>query len=379
MRILLAPDSYKNSMCSVRAARTMADAVRSEMPEAQVDIAPMSDGGEGLMEAVRVAKGGERRKVVVHDPLGRLITSGFAVLPCGETAVVEMAAASGLELLAPRERDALKTTSYGTGELIRAALEDGYRDVIVGIGGSATVDGGLGMAQALGYRFFNKQAELIENFAGGGQLSQVHNCETENVYPALKHANVSVASDVTNPLLGTQGAAPVYGPQKGASPQAVEDLACGLQNFSALCCRQGLVREVDQPGSGAAGGLGFGLRTFCGARILSGARLVATLNNLYQRMEQADLCITGEGCTDRQTLSGKVCQVVGEIASEYTVPVILLSGAVEDDCDAELPASVRVVFSVLRGPATLTEALRNGEENLWYTVRNVIRASRLQI
>ncbi len=371
MKIILAPDSYKGNMRSPEICKIMEKAILDIIPEAEVISIPMADGGEGTVDAAVAATGGHLQTVIVHDPLGRLIDAQYGVTGNGKTAIMEMAAASGLELLKSNELNPLKTTTYGTGEVIRHILKSGINDIIIGIGGSATTDGGAGMAQALGYKFPVTRGGNQVCGCSGEDMGEICGVDDSDVIQELENAKIRVACDVTNPLLGPNGAAHVYSPQKGASPEMVEILEANMANYAAAIQKAGFANNCDQPGDGAAGGLGFGLRTLAGAEIVSGAGLMIELTGMKELLKDADLLITGEGCTDGQTTSGKLCAVVADTASQAGVPTVLLSGAIKGDF-ALLRKKFIATLSIASGPGALEDALKNAPDNLYNTVVSVI-------
>ncbi|MGE5543235.1 MAG: glycerate kinase, partial [Bacillota bacterium] len=325
MRIVIAPDSYKGSATALQVGGAMADGLRAVWPEAAIDLAPVADGGQGTVDALVLAAGGTTRTAVVTGPLGAPVNAKYGILADG-TAVIEMAQASGLMLVKPGDRNPLVTTTYGTGELIRTVLEGGARTIIVGIGGSATNDGGAGMAQALGVSFLDENGREIGR--GGGELARVTRVDLSRLHPAVRNRGVRVlvACDVDNPLCGPAGASRTYGPQKGATPEMVERLDDALARFAGVVERAVGRGFKDSPGAGAAGGLGFGLMAFLGARLEPGIQIVANAARLKERIQAADLVITGEGCTDWQTAHGKTAAGVARIARECGVPAIIISG-----------------------------------------------------
>ena len=366
MKIILAPDSYKGNIRSPEICEIISQAILDQMPNAEVISIPMADGGEGTIEAAVSATGGTLVPIKVHNAVGKKIDATYGLTNDGKTAIMEMASSSGLELLSPEEMDPMLTTTYGTGEMIRAIIESGVRDIIIGIGGSATNDGGAGMAQALGYKF--KLPDGSDQVCGcsGGGLGDICGIDAADVIPELKETRIRVACDVTNPLLGPNGAAEVYSPQKGASPEMVEQLEKNMAKYAGVLIENGLTETCSDPGDGAAGGLGFGLRVLTGAEMVSGAELMIELTGMKEHLKNADLLITGEGRTDNQTLSGKLCQVVAETASAKNVPTILLSGAVSGDTK-KLLKSFTTVLSITPGPVQLQEALENSRKNLYNT------------
>lgn len=330
MKVVIATDSFKGSLKAQEACELVAEAIAGIVPDTEIATVPMADGGEGTARAMIAAAGGQWIPQVVMGPIEQMrAEAGFAWLP-DETAVVEMASASGLELLSPEQMDPLKTTTYGTGELVKAAVEYGARTVLLAVGGSATVDGGVGAATALGWRFLDDNAERVP--LGGGGLERI----VRIIPPATllrsdddrKPIPVEVLCDVDSPLCGRRGAARVYGPQKGATPGMVERLESGLAHLAELV-REQLNRDVaNVPGSGAAGGLAAGAIAFMNAKLVSGIETVMAHSNLRTELESADWVITGEGCFDRQSLSGKVVAGILKIARQSNTRVAVLAGQV---------------------------------------------------
>lgn len=342
------------------------NAFLEHIPDAEIISIPMADGGEGTTDAAVAATGGKLIPVKVHNAAGSMLEASYALTPDGKTAIMEMAASCGLELLSPEEMNPTQTTTYGTGEMIRAIVESGVRDIVIGIGGSATNDGGAGMAQALGYKFNVAGNQYQVCGCSGGGLGDICGIDASGVMPELKNTRIRVACDVTNPLLGSNGAARIYSPQKGASPEMVELLEQNMANYADVLIEGGMAESCDHPGDGAAGGLGFGLRVLADAEMVSGAQLMIELTGMKKHLQDADLLITGEGCTDNQTLSGKLCQIVAETATATNVPTILLSGAVHGEI-SELRKSFTTVLSITPGPIPLEDALKNSRDNLYNT------------
>lgn len=366
LKVVVAPDKFKGSLTAVEAARAMADGVTDAEPRAEVVVCPMADGGEGTVTAIASATGAQIREEEVSGPLpGQIVTARWAFLPPGalktpllqaeKTAVIEMAQASGLWLVPPDKRDPFVTTTLGTGQLISAAIDAGCRRVIVGIGGSATVDGGTGMASALGYRFLGEDGREVP--PGGGSLERIGSIDSSGRDPGLSGTELLVACDVDNPLVGDEGAAAVYGPQKGATPEQVAALERGLRRLGELIEAQLGVEVLKAPGAGAAGGLGAGLVTFCGARITSGVELVAEVVGLREKIIGADLVLTGEGSFDAQSARGKAPAGVARIAREMGVPAVILAGQLVGDAGADLGPGV-AAFPVAHGPMDLDTAMR---------------------
>lgn len=364
MKIIVAPDSFKGNMRSAEVCRIVRSAILAEMPEADVVTIPMADGGEGTVDAVVAATGGTIRAVEVTGPLGLPVMAQYGVLPDG-SAIMEMAAASGIELVPVDALDPMRATTFGTGELLAHIIREGHRFVVMGIGGSATVDGGTGLAQALGFRLLDADGQPITE-RGGQMLASVAAIDRSGALPELKNSAVRVACDVTNPLTGSSGAAVVFGPQKGATNITVPLLDAGLANLRDCC---GL---IEAPGDGAAGGLGYGLRAFCDAKMVPGAQLIAETVGLSAALDGADLLITGEGRTDGQTASGKLCSVLAGIARERGVKTLLISGALQGDLDALLKTFDHAL-SISAGHTSLEACIAHAPADLTFTVRNIFR------
>ncbi len=373
MKVVIALDSFKGCMTSLEAGGIVAAVLGEALPDAELQVAAAADGGEGTTEAVLRAVGGERRSVTVTGPLGNPVTASFGLVADGRTAVLEMASASGLELVPPGRLDPLVATSFGAGELITAALDAGARELVVGVGGSATVDGGVGMAQALGWAVL--RADGSDCGPGGAALAAVEEIFGLGVVPELAFSRVRAACDVTNPLLGPTGAARIFGPQKGATPVVVEELERGLARLAEVWRREGLLDSVDHPGDGAAGGLGAGLRAFCRAELCPGTELVAELTGLDRAIRAADVLITGEGRTDDQTAGGKLPAVLAAMARRAGSSTVLVSGAIDGDLP-ELDAAFDARFATVGPEVPAAEAVAHGRENLAATVREVARALR---
>lgn len=325
-KIAVASDSFKGSLTSLEVAHCVERAVHDILPDCEVVTAGVADGGEGTMDTLLQALGGERVTIDVKDPLGRIVPASYVVLADGVTAVLEMASASGLTLLAPDERNPLKTSTYGTGQLIRNALDRGCRKFLVGIGGSATNDAGIGMLSALGYCFLD--ASGVELAPSGETMQYVCMIDSSRIHPHLREAEFTVACDVTAPLFGPEGAAYVYAPQKGADPQMVEALDEGLRHFAGVAAGA-MGRDCSHmPGAGAAGGLGYAFRQFLDARLESGVEMVLGAIGFDKLVEGADLVITGEGCIDGQTLTGKAPCGIARHAMRLGVPVLAIGGKV---------------------------------------------------
>ncbi|WP_371233849.1 glycerate kinase [Pseudomonas sp. QE6] len=353
MKVVIAPDSFKESLSAPEVAQAIARGWQRARPTDEVLLRPMADGGEGTVDAVLAAKPGERRECRVCGPLGQPVTAHWGWLEDG-TAVIEMAAASGLHWVPQRKRDATRTTSRGTGELIREALGAGARKIILGLGGSATNDAGLGLLQALGARFLDAQG--AELGAGGAALGTLMAIELSGLDPRLHQVEVEVAADVNNPLCGPHGASAVFGPQKGASPAQVEQLDAALRHFAEVAAQTLGEDHSLFPGVGAAGGLGFASRAFLKARFRPGIELVAELSGLEQALQGAALVITGEGRLDGQSLHGKTPVGVARLARRAGIPVIALAGSLGEGVAGLREEAIEAAFSLVPGPMSLAQA-----------------------
>lgn len=373
MKIVIAPDSFKEALSARDACEAIARGIRRVRPDAVIDAVPMADGGEGTVDALIAATGGEARETAVCGPLGDPVTARWGRLgPDGTTAVLEMAAASGLALVAPERRNPEQTTTYGTGELVRAALDAGATRILVGIGGSATTDGGAGAAQAIGVRFLRHDGREFDPGLAGGLLGELDRIDLGARDPRIATSDIQVACDVDNPLCGPRGAAAVYGPQKGATPEQVRRLDANLAHL-AKCIRRDLGRDVrDVAGAGAAGGLGAGLVAFFGASLRSGIRLVMDAVGFEARIRDADLVITGEGRLDGQSMMGKVIDGVGRACKRAGVPVIALVGAIGEGADATL-AVLDAYHGITPRGTPLPDALAASAANLEATIETVLR------
>lgn len=354
MKLVIAPDSFKESLSAPEVAAAIARGWSRARPLDEILLRPMADGGEGTVDAVLAATGGERRECTVRGPLGAPVQAHWGWLEEG-AAVIEMAAASGLHWVAPQQRDATRTTSYGTGELIRAALEAGARKIILGLGGSATNDGGMGLLQALGVRFLDERGEPLGD--GGAALAGLHAIDLAGLDPRLAAVEVEVAADVNNPLCGEHGASAVFGPQKGASPEQVRQLDAALARYAEVAARTLGQDHSLFPGVGAAGGLGFAARAFLKARFRPGVELVAEVSGLAEALRGADLAITGEGRLDEQSLHGKTPIGVARLAREAGVPLIALAGSLGKGYGRLHEAGIAAAFSLVPGPISLAEAM----------------------
>jgi glycerate kinase len=372
MKVVVAPDKFKGSLSAPDAARAMARGVAAAAAGAEVELVPMADGGEGTVEALVAATGGAFREEVVTGPLGEPRSARFGMLGDGRTAVIEMAAASGLVLVPQDLRDPWRATTRGTGELLLAAIAAGARRVIVGIGGSATNDGGAGLGQALGYHLLDASGGDLE--PGGGALARLDRIDPTGRDPRLEGTVVSVACDVVNPLCGPDGASAVYGPQKGASGSMIAALDANLEHYARVVARD-LAREIrDVPGAGAAGGLGGGLVAFASGRLEPGVGLVIDAVNLVRRLQGADLCLTGEGALDASSAFGKTAVGVARMARSLGCPTIALAGTIGAGAESVQAEGIDAYFSLCAGPMALEEAMAQGALLLERVTAQAVRA-----
>ena len=371
MKIVMAPDSFKGALRSPEVAAALAEGWKSVRAADEVIAIPLADGGEGTAEALRLATGGERVTVQAHDALMRPVRAEYSVLGGGKTAVMEMATAAGIELLTRDELDPRVATTYGAGEVLLAALKRGAEKIVVGIGGSATVDGGAGFLQALGVKYFDADGRLIPPGIGGGSLCRIARIDASALEATIR-GELVVACDVTNPLLGETGTVAVFGPQKGVTPELKTPMEENIRHWSEIVKRSGLADRCDAPGDGAAGGLGFALRTVLKAEVRSGAGLVLDLSGFDDAVRGAALVVTGEGCSDEQTAYGKLCAVVAERAETAQVPTVLCAGALRGDTSA-LEKRFDGVFSIAAGPGPLDAAIAATRENLRRAGANLAR------
>jgi len=357
MRILIAPQSLKGSLTAAEAGSAIAQGVRVVYPKAEIEVVPVADGGEGTVQALVDASGGKIIQKMVTGPLGEPVQAFFGLMGDGSTAAIEMAACAGLPLVPPEKRDPRITTTYGVGELILAALDYGSRQFFIGIGGSATNDGGAGMAQALGAALFSARGTEITR--GGAALATLVHISTSTMDTRLQKCTVEVACDVTNPLCGPTGASAVYGPQKGATPEMVEELDKALAHYAQIIEQDLGISVRDIPGAGAAGGLGAGLIAFLHAKLRPGAQIVFEAVDLEERIRQADLVITAEGQIDAQTAYGKSVGAVAEIAKRYDLPVLAFAGSLGDNYQVVYELGVDAVTALPSSPMTLAYAMEN--------------------
>lgn len=366
MRIVVAMDSFKGSLTSLEAGNAVRDGIMKADPSACVTVCPMADGGEGTVEALRQGLGGDAVTVSVMGPLGASVDAVYCVLPDRRTAVMEMAAAAGITLVAPRERDVRRATTYGVGQLILDAIARGCRHFILGIGGSATNDGGTGMLAALGYEFLDQNGDKIPLGAAG--LEQLHRISAENVLPELAECTFRIACDVTNPLCGSNGCSAIFGPQKGATQDMIPQLDAWLRNYGKLAKTVSEKADPDYPGAGAAGGLGFAFLTFTNATLEPGVEIILSETGLEEKIRSADIVVTGEGRLDRQTVMGKAPIGVAKLAKKHGKKVIAFCGCLGEGAEACLDHGIDAYFPIVQTSATAEEALRT--ENAYRDLRD---------
>ena len=375
MRIIIAPQSLKGSLTAAEAGQAIARGVRVVYPEAEIDIVPVADGGEGTVQALVDATGGELVQQTVTGPLGKPVAAFFGLLGDGRTAAIEMAACAGLPLVPLNQRDPRFTTTFGVGELIVAALNRGCHHFIIGIGGSATNDGGAGMVQALGASLLTAKGTKIAQ--GGAALATLSSISLENIDPRLQQCKIEVASDVTNPLCGPLGASAVYGPQKGATPQMVIQLDAALAHYAQIIERDLGHSVKDVPGAGAAGGMGAGLIAFLHATLRPGAQIVSEAVRLEERVRIASLVITAEGQLDGQTAYGKSVGAVAGLAKRYGLPVLALAGGLGNDYQSVYTLGIDAVVVLPSRPMTLAYAMEHAAALTSDAIERALRILRI--
>ena len=371
MKIIIAPDSFKGSVSAIEVAESMQKAVLSVDLSAKTVIMPVADGGEGTIDAIATCVPATIHETEVSGPMGHKAIAKYAILEDSETAVIEMAQASGLPMVPSDERNPLLATTYGTGQLMKDALNRGCKKMIIGIGGSATNDGGAGVLMALGASF--KDAEGKELEFGGGALANLAEIDMSNFDSRIFNVDITVACDVTNPLTGENGASHVYGPQKGATPEMVKQLDAALAHFAMVSAQEIGEDYSTYPGTGAAGGLGFALIAYCKAKFAAGIDIVLDVTGFEEELKDADLVLTGEGRIDGQSVQGKVLYGIGTRAKEKGVPVIAIGGAVREDSEALLDYGITSMFSIANGPMSLEYAMENGSNLIYQITKNVMR------
>jgi glycerate kinase len=373
MKIILAPDSFKGNLTSLEVATAFEKGIKRILPRAKCIKVPMADGGEGTVQSLVDGLGGKFIRKRVVGPAGNTVSARYGLLSDGKTAVIEMAEASGLPLVSGKNKNPLKTTTYGTGELILDAAKRGAEKIIIGIGGSATNDGGVGMAQAIGIRFLNKQGKVISDYGSGGMLKKIASIDNKKADPLLKKIKIIVACDVNNILCGKSGASYVFAPQKGATPAMVRILDENLRHLGKVI-KQSLRKDVTKlKGAGAAGGLGAGLVAFTKARMKSGIEIVIDATNICKYMENADLVITGEGRVDTQTAFGKTPSGIAKAARKYHIPTVVIGGGITDDANDIFAYGIDGLESACARDMSLEEAIKNSRKHLENAAERAIR------
>lgn len=377
MKIIIAPDSFKESLTALEVANAIEQGFKHVFPYAEFCKVPMADGGEGSVQSLVDATNGSLVEVEVTAPLGNKTTAFFGLSGDKQTAFIEMAAASGLHLVPFEQRNPLMTTTFGTGELINAALDYGVKKIILGIGGSATNDGGVGMLQAVGFSFKNAEGEEIG--FGGGALNQIDTISLEKRDPRLTQVEFEVACDVDNPLCGERGAAAVFAPQKGATASMVTLLDNALAHFANIVRQKLDIEIADKAGAGAAGGMGAGLLLLPKVQLKAGVQIIIEATNLAEKIQNADLVITGEGRMDAQSIAGKTPIGVAKLAKQFGKPVIAIVGCLRDDYPVVYQHGIDAVFPIIKQLGSLEETLQSGKENLCSCAENVARLLALKL
>lgn len=373
MRVVVAIDSFKGSMSSLEAGEAISNGIKKAHKDAEVEIRPLADGGEGTVEALSIGMGGKLIKVDVTGPVGRKVRAVYGIVDSSKTAIIEMSQAAGITLVSGDERNPLYTTTFGVGELIKDAINKGCRHFVVGIGGSATNDCGIGMLQALGYEFLDKEGNQVGFGASG--VRDIVSIKDENVIKELSECYFRVACDVNNPLCGDLGCSAIYGPQKGATQEMVADMDGWLKNYSKIVKEKYPTADSEYPGTGAAGGLGYAFFNFTNSKLESGIKIVLDETKLEEYVKDADIVVTGEGRLDHQTVMGKAPVGVANIAKKYNKKVIAFSGSVTEDAGVCNEHGIDAFFPILRRIVTLEEAMQTdtAKQNLTDTAEQVFR------
>ncbi|ONI42662.1 glycerate kinase [Candidatus Epulonipiscium fishelsonii] len=371
MKVLVSVDSLKGSLSSIEAGNAVKDGILKVYKEAQVEVMPLADGGEGTVEALVEGMKGIKKQIVVKGPLLKEVTATYGILEHSNTAIMEMAEASGITLIPEFEKNPLKATTFGVGEMIKEAINHNCRNFIIGIGGSVTNDGGIGMLQALGFEFLDENKNPVGQ--GGEALEKIAYIETKNKIKEIDECNFKIACDVNNPLYGEKGATAIYGPQKGVTPDLVTRLDAGMINFANVCAKTFGVDNSEVPGVGAAGGLGFGFLTFLNATLKSGVQIILEEINLEDKIKDVDIVITGEGRLDNQTAMGKAPIGVAKLAKKYNKKVLAFAGATADDATECNKEGIDAYFSIVNKAMPLSEAIDkiNAHRNMVNTVEQV--------
>ncbi|WP_347552711.1 glycerate kinase [Pseudalkalibacillus hwajinpoensis] len=372
MKIVIAPDSFKGSLSAMEAAEAIDRGIKKAIPETETVLLPIADGGEGTLETLVAATGGSKKKTAVTAPLGNSVLSEYGILGDNKTCVIEMASASGLGLVPNEELNPLVTTTFGTGELIKQALDDGFTSFILAIGGSATNDGGAGMLQALGIRLLDEKENEVG--FGGGELNKITSIDVSGFDERIKHSTFLIASDVQNPLIGLEGASHVFAPQKGATKEMVKRLDNSMMNWADEVEKVTGVHLHDKPGAGAAGGIGGAFQAFFPSKMKRGIDVVIEFTGLYESLSKANLVITGEGQVDFQTASGKTPMGVAQAANTLNIPTIVMAGSVGTGIEVLYQFGVVSVNSIINQPMSLNEAMEYAPQLLERSTEQVIRS-----
>lgn len=373
MNIVIAPDSFKESLPAMDVALAIERGIRRVVPDAHCVCVPLADGGEGTVDALVQAKHGRYIEKNVRGPAGKRVTAQYGLLASKKTAVIEVAAASGLSLVKGKQRNPLNTTSFGSGELIADALDRGVRKIIIGLGGSATIDGGMGVLQALGLRFYDKQGQLIRKSANGSLLGSIESIDRSRLHNRVKHTEFLLAADVTNYLCGSKGAAHVFGKQKGATAGMIAKLDKNLAHLATVIKRDMHINVTRVKGGGAAGGMGAGLYACLDARLVSGIELVLGMTNIKTHLNNADILITGEGRLDMQTAEGKTIAGVAKLATSMNVPTVAIGGEIADDAGKLFKKSITAQASVIGRSMTLDTAMLHAKEYIANAAERTMR------
>jgi glycerate kinase len=372
VKIVIAPDSFKGSISAIEAAEAIERGVKRCFPQAETIKVPIADGGEGTMDCLLKSSGGQKVQEQVTGPLGQLVTAEYGILHSGNIAIIEVAQASGITLISKEKRNPLNATTFGTGELIKKALDDGCRHFILALGGSATNDGGAGMLQALGMRLLDEQGKEVG--WGGANLKQIHSIDDSSWDPRIAESQFLIASDVQSPLIGPEGATHIFGPQKGATQEMIEQLEHNMIAWADLIEQKTGIRLHHMAGAGAAGGICGAFLAFFPVTIKRGIDVVIEYTGIHESLKGADLVITGEGQIDEQTASGKTPMGIAQEAQKHNVPTIALAGSVGNGIDKLYQHGIKAVFSIVNSPMTLKEAMDQAAPLLEYTTEQVIRS-----
>lgn len=373
MKIILAPDSFKGNLTSLDVAEAFEKGVKRVLPRANCIKIPMADGGEGTVQSLVDGVGGKFIRKRVTGPIGKTVSARYGILSDGKIAVIEMAEASGLPLVSGKNKNPMKTTTFGTGELILDAVKRGVEKIIIGIGGSATNDGGVGMAQAIGVRFFDGQGKEIREYGSGSMLKKIREIDLKKINPNVKKVKIVVACDVNNTLCGKSGASYIFAPQKGATPKMVKTLDDNLRHLGRVIKKSLKKDVIGLKGAGAAGGLGAGLVAFTRASIKSGIEIVIDASNILKHMKYADLVITGEGRVDSQTAFGKTPSGIAKAARKYRIPTIVIGGGITDDANNIFSFGIEGLESACARDMSLEEAIKNSRQHLANAAERAIR------